>query len=132
MPETETLNGTAVETAAPVETIADVASHITDFAAKASAIQSMSEIAVPFSQREHDLMLEAVDHVAGDWVSQLRAERQATEALEQRVLERLGKLKNDLTQLFLLGNAVCGKVRRDQEFNEQLHAEIDKLAEEPV
>lgn len=119
MPEPETqMNGEKVT--APDEAATSVA----------PAIESLTEIAVPFSQREHTLMLEAVDKIAEDWMSQLHTERLTSEELEKKVLERMAKLKGDLTQFFLLGNAVCSKVRRDHEFNEKLHTEIDRLAEE--
>jgi hypothetical protein len=118
MTDTTTIrNGAAVT---PVETIADVGVHAPGLA--------INEITLPFSQREHTLMLEAVDKIAGDWVSELQAERETADELEKKVLQRLSKLKGDLTQFFLLGSAVCSKVKRDHEFHEKLHDEIDRLA----
>jgi hypothetical protein len=121
--------GPVAENSETVETsITEIAGHIKPAEPPIQA----SEITVPFSQREHTLMMDAVDKIATEWMHELSAERDCSTELEKRVIDRLAKLKNDLTQFFLLGNAICSKVKRDQEFHEKLHVEIDKLAEEPV
>jgi hypothetical protein len=112
-----------------VDGIAGIVRRAEDRAATRSVL-TMAEVGVPFSQREHDLLLESVDQVASDWVNQLRDDRKSSEELEQTVLQRVAKVKTDLTQLFLLGNAVLNKVKRDTEFKAKVFSEIDKLAEE--
>jgi hypothetical protein len=86
----------------------------------------------PFAQVGHDLLLESVDAIAASWVDQLKTVRQNSERLEQLVLERIGKVKNDITQLYVLGSAVVSEAKRGNEINNKLVSEIDKLAEEPA
>jgi hypothetical protein len=94
------------------------------------APMTMAEVAAPFSQREHDQLIESVDSVATDWVNQLKHIRKNSETLEQLVLERLSKLKSNLTELFVLGSTVVSEAKRGEEVNSKLTAEINKLAEE--
>jgi hypothetical protein len=89
----------------------------------------IADVAAPFSQREHELLLKSVDHVANDWVTQLQQVRHNSEALEQMVLQRASKLKADLTQLFLLGGAVVCEAKRGSDVNAKLTDEIEKLTE---
>jgi hypothetical protein len=112
-----------------IEGIADIVRRSEEREATRPVL-TMAEIAAPFSQREHDLLLASVDQVANDWVAQLRDDRRSSEELEAMVLQRVAKVKGDLTQLFLLGNAVLSKVKRDGEFKQKVFSEIDKLGEE--
>ena len=91
---------------------------------------TMAEIATPFGQRDHDLMLKSVDRVAEEWVTQLQHVRKNSEELEAMVLQRAAKLKAELTQLFLLGHAVMNEAKRGDDVNAKLSEEIDKLAVE--
>jgi hypothetical protein len=99
-------------------------------AREAAPRRTMAEIAVPFAQRDHGLLLESVDRVTDDWVQQLKRVRHNSEQLEQMVLQRAAKLKGDLTQLFLLGGAVASEANRGDELNAKLADEIAKLTEE--
>jgi hypothetical protein len=92
--------------------------------------QPIQRAAAPFSQRDHDLLLASVDHVASDWVVQLQNVRQNSERLELMVLERAAKLKNDVTQLFLLGTAVVKEAQRGDDIAARLAEELGKLAED--
>jgi hypothetical protein len=92
--------------------------------------RTMAEVGAPFAQRDHNLLLESVDRVAGDWVEQLRHSRGNSQALEEMVLQRVTKLKADLTQLFVLGGAVLSENKRSDEVNEKLADELNKLCEE--
>jgi hypothetical protein len=113
-----------------VDGIASLVKRSEEREAARLTITSIAEVGVPFGQREHDLLLQSVDHVADDWVSQLKDDRKTSEELEQMVMQRLAKVKTDLTQLFLLGNAVLGKIKRDSEFKDKVFSEIEKLGEE--
>jgi hypothetical protein len=98
--------------------------------AEAKPAMTLRDVAVPFAQHGHDLLLESVDKVATDWVDQLKNVRRNSEELEQLVLQRVSKLKSDLTQLFVLGSAVVSEAKRGGEINDKLTHEINKLAEE--
>ncbi|MBR0879664.1 MULTISPECIES: hypothetical protein [Bradyrhizobium] len=112
-----------------LEEIADIVRRSKEREA-ARPTMAIADVAAPFSQREHDLLLERIDHVASDWVQQLQSNRHNSEQLEQLVIQRLSKLKADLTQLFLLGHAVTIEAKRGDDVNSKLTDEIAKLAEE--
>ena len=110
---------------AMVEEIADAANGVDH----RPPFEQVIELTIPFAQQEHDLLLKSFDKVATDWVEQLKLDRKTGEELEQMVIERLAKIKNEVTQLFLLGNAVVSKCKRDAEFKAKLTDEIMKLSE---
>jgi hypothetical protein len=83
----------------------------------------------PFDQKAHDLMLQSIDQVAADWISELAHVRQNSEQVEQLVLQRAAKVKADITALYLLGNAAMAEARRGDNVNAKLADELDKLAE---
>jgi hypothetical protein len=83
--------------------------------------------ALPLDQKTHDLLLKSVDQITADWVDQLMAVRKHSQQIEQRVLERAGKVKADLTVLFLLGGAARAEAKRGDEVNAKLADELDKL-----
>jgi hypothetical protein len=98
----------------------------------APAAMTMADVGTPFAQRGHDLLLESVDKIADDWVHQLKTVRRNSEQLEELVLQRVARVKSNVTQLFLLGNAVTNEAKRGEEVNGKLTEEINKLAEERV
>lgn len=85
----------------------------------------------PFAQKAHDLLLQSIDSVGDNWVEQLKAVRAQNQHVEQQVLERVAKVKTDITQLYLLGNAVTLEVRHGEEFNAKIGRELEKLLEGP-
>jgi hypothetical protein len=91
---------------------------------------TMADVAAPFSQRDHDLLLQSIDHVAEDWVAQLNEVRHNSEAVEQLVLQRAAKVKADITQLYLLGHAAMAEAKRGADVNAKLVTELEKLAEQ--
>jgi hypothetical protein len=107
-----------------VDGIADIVSHIEH------APPTMTEMAVPFSQRDHDLLLESIDHVSTDWTGQLALVRKNSEAVEALVLQRAAKVKADITALYLLGHAAMQEARRGEQINAKLAMELEKLAEQ--
>ncbi|MBO4222001.1 hypothetical protein [Bradyrhizobium neotropicale] len=84
----------------------------------------------PFGQREHDLLLGSIDHVAHDWVDQLQQVRRNSESVEQLVLARAAKVKADITQLYLLGSAAMAEATRGEQVNLKLAEELQKMTEE--
>ena len=86
--------------------------------------------AKPFDQQAHDLMIKGVDQVATDWVEELARVRENSTKVEQLVLERAAKVKNDITALYLLGSAVLAEAKRGDGVNERLATELEKLGEE--
>jgi hypothetical protein len=82
-----------------------------------------------FEQQAHDLLLESIDKVAHEWVDELQHIRSNSEQVEHMVLERIAKIKNDITQLYLLGNAAMVEAQRGDEINTKLSGELDKLRE---
>lgn len=92
--------------------------------------ERMPPSAKPFDQQAHDLMIKGVDQVATDWVEELARVRDNSQKVEQLVLERAAKVKNDITALYLLGNAVLAEAKRGDGVNERLASELDKLGEE--
>jgi hypothetical protein len=103
--------------------------------ARAPSIQvqeSLPPSATPFDQKAHDLMIKGIDQVATDWVGELQHVRENSKKVEQLVLERAAKVKNDITALYLLGNAALAEAKRGDDVNERLSAELDKLAEDRV
>jgi hypothetical protein len=94
--------------------------------------EAMEPSPIPFGQQQHDLLLQSVDQVASDWVSELEHVRRNSEQVEQLVLERAAKVKSDLTMLFLLGQAALAEAKRGDEVNAKLADELAKLAEAQV
>ena len=86
--------------------------------------------ATPFDQQAHDLMIKGVDQVATDWVEELARVRDNSSKVEQLVLERAAKVKNDITALYLLGSAVLAEAKRGDDVNARLASELEKLGEE--
>lgn len=86
--------------------------------------------ATPFDQQAHDLMIKGVDQIATDWVEELARVRENSEKVEQLVMERAAKVKNDITALYLLGSAVLAEAKRGDDVNVRLVSELDKLGEE--
>lgn len=91
----------------------------------------VEEVEVPFEQRSHDLMLKSIDHVADEWIDQLHAVRGNAEKIEALVLERVARVKADITQLYLLGNAAMNEARRADSVTGQLANELLKMTELP-
>jgi hypothetical protein len=112
-----------------VDGIADLVRR-SDQRAETKPAMTMADVAAPFAQHSHDVLLESVDEVAADWVNQLKNVRRNSENLEQLVLQRVSKLKSDMTALFVLGSAVVSEAKRGGEINDKLTHEINKLAEE--
>lgn len=94
-----------------------------------SVIESTGNKAPP-SQSSHDLMLKSVDHIAEQWVGQLKQVRANTEAIEQMVLTAVSRAKHDLTQLHLLGAAVQAEAKRGEEVCSSLAGKIEQLMQE--
>jgi hypothetical protein len=84
----------------------------------------------PFGQRQHELLLSSISHITHDWVNQLQQVRRNSEAVEQLVLERTAKLRNDITSLFALGKAVVQEAQRGDQVNAKLAQELEKMGEE--
>jgi hypothetical protein len=84
----------------------------------------------PFDQKAHDLLLQSIDQVADDWVTELTHVRRNSEEIEKLVLQRASKVKVDITALYLLGNAALAEARRGEEVNSKLAGELDKLIEQ--
>jgi hypothetical protein len=82
-----------------------------------------------FDQKAHDLMLQTIDRVATDWIAGLQQTRANSEQIERFVLERIAKVKEDINQLYLLGNAVRVEAKRGDDINHQLAHELEKLLE---
>ena len=92
-----------------------------------TARQRNVERAAPFAQNDHDALHDVLDAVASDWVGQLQEVRRNAERIEHLVIERVGKIKADVTQLFVLGAAVRSEARRGEDVNAKLLAELAKL-----
>ena len=92
-----------------------------------TARQRNVERAPPFAQNDHDALLDVLDAVASDWVGQLQEVRRNAERIEHLVIERVGKIKADVTQLFVLGAAVRSEAQRGEDVNAKLVAELAKL-----
>jgi hypothetical protein len=92
-------------------------------------VESLSPSAVPFDQKAHDLMIKGIDQVATDWVAELEHARQNSKRVEQLVIERAAKVKNDITALYLLGSAALAEAKRGDDINAKLTTELDKLSE---
>jgi hypothetical protein len=82
-----------------------------------------------FGQKEHDLLIASIDHIAHDWTEQLGTVREHSKSVEQLVLERAAKVKADITALYLLGNAVVQEVKHGEAFNDKVGRELEKLIE---
>jgi hypothetical protein len=91
--------------------------------------ESTPPSAMPFDQKEHDLMIKGIDQVATDWVGQLKRQRENSKEVEQLVLERAAKVKADITALYLLGSAAMAEAKRGDDVNDRLANELDKLSE---
>lgn len=85
----------------------------------------------PFGQRGHDLMIGAIEQVTNDWIAQLREIRSHNERIEALIVEHVGKIRADLTQLFILGSGALTEARRGQAMQDQLASELLKLTEPP-
>jgi len=92
-----------------------------------TARQRNVERAAPFAQNDHDALHDVLDAVASDWVGQLQEVRRNAERIEHLVIERVGKIKADVTQLFVLGAAVRSEAQRGEDVNAKLLAELAKL-----
>ena len=86
----------------------------------------------PFDQEAHNLLLQSIDQVAADWVSELSHVRHNAEQVEALVLQRATKVKADITALYLLGHAALAEAKRGDEVNAKLADEPDRLAESRV
>jgi hypothetical protein len=84
----------------------------------------------PFDQKAHDLLLQSIDQVADDWVTELTHVRRNSEEIEKLVLQRASKVKVDITALYLLGNAALAEAKRGEEVNSKLAGELDRLIEQ--
>jgi hypothetical protein len=74
-------------------------------------------------------MIKGIDQVATDWVAELEHARQNSKRVEQLVIERAAKVKNDITALYLLGSAALAEAKRGDDINAKLTTELDKLSE---
>jgi hypothetical protein len=86
----------------------------------------------PFDQKAHNLLLQSIDQVAADWVSELSHVRHNAEQVEALVLQHATKVKADITALYLLGHAALAEAKRGDEVNAKLADELDRLAESRV
>ena len=89
-----------------------------------TARQRHVERKAPLAQKDHDALLEVLDAVASDWVGQLQEVRRNAERIEQLVIERVGKIKCDVTRLFVLGAAVHGEAKRGEDVKNKPLAEL--------
>jgi hypothetical protein len=89
-----------------------------------------AEPETPFGQREHDLLLSSIEHIANDWLTQLEHVRRNSYSVEALVVERAAKLRSDITGLFALGNAAMAEARRGEQVNAELTRELEKMSEE--
>jgi hypothetical protein len=86
--------------------------------------------APPFQQQAHTLMLESVDRLAEQWITELSAVRNNTMVVEQMVLQTCAKTKDELTRLHLLGHQVMSEARRGEEVCSHLEEQLERLMQE--
>jgi hypothetical protein len=75
----------------------------------------------------HDLMHKTVDKVCDDWVAELKRVRENSERVEQLVLEQAAKVKEEISQLFVMKGIAAEEARRGDEVNQRLMSELTAL-----
>jgi hypothetical protein len=80
----------------------------------------------PFGQAEHDTIQKTLDVIATDWIKQLQLVRKHCEQLEQHVIARTARIKQDITQLFLLGSGAQQEARRGVDVTDRLRRELEE------
>jgi len=81
-------------------------------------------------QRDHDLLHDSLDKIGNGFVQELQRSKKNADEIEHRVLERISKLKNGITQLYLLGNLAMQEAKRSDDTSGKVFTELDKLDEE--
>lgn len=88
------------------------------------------DTAIPFDQKNHDLLLASIDRVAEQWVEQLKHVRANSEKVEALMLQRAATVKAEITQLFLLGKCTAIEAKHGDEVNIKLAHELLKMTPE--
>ena len=83
-----------------------------------------------FEQKSHTLMLESVDKITNQWVSELNAVRENLKIIEQMVIQQAAKTKDELTKLHLLGVQAMREAQRGHEVAQHLGAGLESMMAE--
>jgi len=86
----------------------------------------------PFEQKSHTLLLESLDRLAQDWLTELASLRNNTQVVEQMVLQTCAKAKDDITKMHLLGAQVRQEVRRGEDVLHHIEEQLDQILEQRV
>jgi len=107
--------------------IDELASQIPDREHARPLIERVRDTGSPFEQKSHTLMLESVDKITQQWISELVNIREANQAVEQMVIQQAAVLKDQITKLHLLGMQAMKEAQRGLEFHTQLGNQLDEL-----
>jgi hypothetical protein len=80
-----------------------------------------------FKQQQHDDILNGLDVYADAYSDRLKEMNDLNLRLGQDMLQQVAKVKGAITTMWLLGAAIDAKQKRDADFVEKSHRELEKV-----
>ena len=96
---------------------------------QASVVERVLDKGAPFEQQTHSLMLESIDRITQQWVSELVHFRDNSAAMEQMVIAQAAKVKDEITKLHLLGVQAMKEAQRGHDVLAKLAEELNTVTE---
>lgn len=124
--EAETTPGVVTDSeATAIEEIRTIAGQL-----QASVVERVIDNGAPFEQQAHSLMLESIDRITQQWVSELVHFRNNSDAMEAMVIAQAAKVKHEITKLHLLGVQAMKEAKRGHEVLAKLADEMQAVVTE--
>jgi hypothetical protein len=123
--EAETPEVVTDSEATAIEEIRSIAGQL-----QASVVERVIDNGAPFEQQAHSLMLESIDRITQQWVSELVHFRNNSDAMEAMVIAQAAKVKHEITKLHLLGVQAMKEAKRGHEVLAKLADEMQAVVTE--
>jgi hypothetical protein len=92
-----------------------------------TVLEKVRDPEASFEQKSHTLMMESVDKITNQWVTELNHVCNNLKTVEQMVIAQAAKTKEELTKLHLLGVQAMREAQRGDEVAHQLGRELQSM-----